>query len=153
MYSRAEASRIKQNFWTAFGRYLSPHQSSEGLKINWVNYHTGYRHVYFRMEAGREKATIAIMLTQPDELLRRLFYDKLQSFRSFLSGALGEDWRWEADLEDESGRTVSRISAELSGVSIYRESDWPAIISFFKPRIIALDEVWNTIKDGFEELR
>jgi hypothetical protein len=31
------------------------------------------------------------------------------------------------------------------------EGDWPAIISFLKPRIIALDEFWENVKPGFED--
>ncbi|MCD6069090.1 MAG: hypothetical protein K0S33_3916 [Bacteroidetes bacterium] len=153
MYSRAETAQLKQGFWTAFGRYLSLFPNSEGQKINWVNYHTGYKDVYFRMEAGPKKASVAIELTHSDELLRGLYYEKLESCRLLLFNALEEKWSWEPDTLDESGKTISRVYTELPGVSIYNQSDWPAIISFLKPRIIALDIFWNEVKDLFEELR
>jgi hypothetical protein len=44
---------------------------------------------------------------------------------------------------------VSRIYTAAEGVNIYRKEDWPAIISFFKPRIIALDAFWTEVKEGF----
>lgn len=153
MYSRAETTLIKQAFWTAFGRYLSPHPNSEGRKINWVNYHTGFKYVYFRMEADQKKASISIQLTHPDQLLRELFYEKLESFRPFLADALGEEWNWEREAGDGSGKVISKLSATLRDVNVYDQNHWPAIISFFKPRIIALDEFWNDVKDAFEELR
>lgn len=151
MYSRAEASHIKQSFWTAFGRYLSPLPNSEGLKINWVNYHTGYKHFYFRMEADQKNAYIAITLNHPDEQLRNQFFDKLEQLHSYLSDTLGEEWHWQRVASDEQGRGYSRIYMELNNVSIYNQSDWPAIISFFKPRIMGLDSFWNDVKDAFEE--
>src|SRR3954466_15728109 len=100
MYSKAEASQLKQEFWIAFGRYLSLHLNSEGLKINWVNYHTGYKHVYFRMEADQQQASISIELTHPDKLMRELYYDRLTDFRTLITNVLGEEWIWEAATRD-----------------------------------------------------
>ena len=153
MYSKAEATQLKQEFWIAFGRYISLHPNSEGQKINWVNYHTGYKHVYFRMEAAQKQASISIQLTHPDSLMRELYFDKFKSFRSMIHSALNEEWAWEQETQDEHGKTISKIYTEIKGVNIYDKTSWPEIISFFKPRIIALDEVWNEIKDAFEDLR
>jgi hypothetical protein len=152
MYSRAESTQIREAFWTAFGRYLSPHLNSEGEKINWVNYHTGYKHLYFRMEADGKSAVISIQITHPDPLMRELFFDKFKSFETIFRQHLEEEWEWAANAVDGQ-KTIAAISRKLDGVSIYKQEDWPQIISFFKPRIIALDEFWNMVKDAFEELR
>jgi len=45
---------------------------------------------------------------------------------------------------------VSTIRTTLPGVNIFKTDDWPRIISFFKPRIIALDAFWDLVRDGFE---
>lgn len=153
MYSRSEAAQLKQEFWIAFGKYIALHFNSEGRRINWVNYHTGYKYVYFRMEAGKESASISIQLTDPDALMRELYYDKFLSFKTIINNALKEEWIWEPEYIDEHGKTISKIYKEIKGVSVYDKTTWPEIISFLKPRIIVLDEVWNDIKDGFEDLR
>jgi hypothetical protein len=153
MYSRAEASQIKHSFWTTFGRYMAVHPNSEGAEINWVNYHTGYKHVYFRMDADQTKASISIELHHPDELLRELFYEKLESFKSMLHDILAEEWSWKRETRDEYGKIISVISSEIQQVNVYDRDSWPQIISFLKPRIMALDEFWNNVKDAFEELR
>jgi hypothetical protein len=41
----------------------------------------------------------------------------------------------------------------MEGVSIFNKEDWPKLISFFKPRIVALDEFWNMVKYSFESLK
>jgi hypothetical protein len=153
MYSRTEAAQLKHEFWIAFGRYMSLHLSSEGEEINWVNYHTGYKHVYFRMEAGKKSASISIQFAHPDALMRELYYDKLTSFRSIIHNGLNEEWIWEKEIEDEHGRIISKIYKEIQGVNVYDKNTWPEIISFLKQRILSLDEIWNEIKDVFEELR
>ncbi|TVP42967.1 MAG: DUF4268 domain-containing protein, partial [Mongoliibacter sp.] len=38
----------------------------------------------------------------------------------------------------------------LADVNVMEKDDWPAIISFLKPRIIALDAFWSNIKPAFE---
>jgi hypothetical protein len=63
---------------------------------------------------------------------------------------MNEQWEWEALVADENGKTVSRIYKELGGVNIFNKTDWPALISFFKPRLIAFDEFWSLVKPGFE---
>jgi len=153
MYSRSQTAQLKHEFWIAFGRYISLHHNSEGEKVNWVNYHTGYKDLYFRMEAGKNSASISIQLTHPDSLMRELYYDKFLSFRTIMHKALNEEWIWEMENADEHGKITSKIFMEKKGVSVYDKATWPEIISFLKPRVIALDEVWNEIKDAFEDLR
>ena len=64
---------------------------------------------------------------------------------------LQEEWQWQLKLPGENNKTISRISKTLSPANIYRKEDWPLIISFFKPRIIALDLFWNAVKYSFEK--
>jgi hypothetical protein len=153
MYSHSEASLLKQEFWIAFGKYISLHRNSEGQRINWVNYHTGHKYMYFRMEAGKESASISIQLTHKDTLMRELYFDKFLSFKTIIHDSLNEEWTWESESTDEHGKVISKIYKEIKGVNIFDKSTWPEIISFLKPGIIELDEVWNNIKDAFEDLR
>lgn len=153
MYTREEASRIKHAFWTTFGKYIALHPSSEGLKINWVNYHTGFKHVYFRMKADTRKASIAIELTHPDTEIQEMFFDKFRDLKIVLEGILQEEWTWDLHTLDEFGKTISRIYKETAPVNVMDQVQWPRIISFLKPRIIALDEFWNIAKESFEELK
>lgn len=153
MYSKQEASQLRQEFWTAFGQYLLPLLSSEGEKVNWINYKTGEKGIHFRMEADNKKASIAIELSHKDEDIRHLYFEQFLQLKAILSQALEEEWIWARETTDAYGKPVSRIYKELTGVNIFNKQDWPAIISFLKPRIIALDDFWNTVKYGFEALR
>lgn len=91
MYSREQVSLLKQEFWTIFGQYLAPVLSSEGLKVNWINYRTGLKHVYFRMDADKRKASIAIEITHPDIGIQELFYEQFEEFKSLLNSYLKEE--------------------------------------------------------------
>ena len=152
MFSREEASRIKEEFWTAFGRYMSPVLSAEGMKINWVNYHTRLKDVYFRMNAGKKSATISISLEHRDPGIQELYFQQFLEFKNILHTTLGEEWEWELHIIDD-GKVISKISKSVSGVSVFNKDQWPDLISFFKPRIIALDRFWEDAKYGFEGLK
>ncbi len=149
MYSRQEAARLRESFWTSLGLYMAPVPSAEGIKINWVNYKTGVKDLYFKMQAENGCARIAIVLTHFNEERRKEFFRQLLQVKHLLRNALQEDWQWEPQIQDENGKTVSHIYTLLNGVHIFRKEDWPAMISFFKPRMMALDVFWTEVKEGF----
>jgi len=74
MYSKDEASQIKQAFWTTFGQYIAPQLSADGMKVNWVNYKTGIKYLYFKMDADKSLATIGISITHPDPGIQEIFF-------------------------------------------------------------------------------
>ena len=153
MYSKQEASQLRQEFWTAFGQYMNPILSAEGEKINWINYKTGEKNISFRMHADNKKAIIAIELNHKDIDIQQIYFEQFLQFKNLFDGALQEEWNWQLHTYDEHGKTISRIFKEKTGVSIFQKSDWPELISFFKPRIIALDTFWSSVKYAFESLR
>lgn len=130
---------------------MRPLPNAGGELINWVNYKTGIRHIYFRMDADHKRASIGIEIRHKDPLKQSDYFHQLSRSRNILHELLGEEWQWQASVADEDGRPISRIYTSLENVSIFNQEDWPAIISFLKPRLIALDEYWNLVKAGFTE--
>ena len=153
MYSRQEAAQLRQEFWTAFGQYMAPVLSSEGERVNWVNYKTGEKNIAFRMEAGKHKNWIGMEFSHKDPGIRQLYFDQLAQFKNLLIEETGEEWRWEPNITDDHGRTTSRVFIELNEGSIFQKEDWPLLISFFKQRIMSLDAFWNQVKYAFDSLR
>ncbi|MBF9254591.1 DUF4268 domain-containing protein [Pontibacter sp. 172403-2] len=152
MYTREQASQLRQAFWTTFGQYIAPLLSAEGLKTNWLNYRTGVKYVNFRMHAGKNTASIAIELTHPDIELQQLFFEQFEELRNVLHSCLGEEWEWLLHVTNDEGRVISKIYKEIAAVNVFDRNDWPALISFFKPRIIALDAFWSDARYTFEAL-
>jgi hypothetical protein len=103
------------------------------------------------MKAEREFASIGIELGHSDVELQELFFDQFKAMKNLLKGSIGEEWDWKLHEQNELGQTVTKIEIILPGVNVLDREDWPKIISFLKPRIIALDEFWDNVKPGFEE--
>ncbi|RYY37489.1 MAG: DUF4268 domain-containing protein [Sphingobacteriaceae bacterium] len=150
MFSKDEASHIRRSFWTAFGQYMSPISSADGLKVNWINYRTGIKHLYFKLITSNRSATIAIEYTHYDAGIRALFWEQMESFKTLFTNQMGEEWLWEPNYTDDYGKTYCRISTSLQGASMFNRNDWPQLISFFKSHIIVLDDFWSTAQYSFE---
>ncbi len=153
MYTKEQASQLRQAFWTAFGQYMAPLPSAEGLKVNWSNYKTGIKHVYFRMYADNKQAWIGIEISHPDRDIQELFYEQFTELKQMLYSYLEEEWEWSLHTADEYGKTISRIYKEIQPINVFNQDDWPQLISFFKPRMLALDAFWTDAKYSFDSLK
>ena len=150
MYNKQEATLLRKKFWTKFGQYMQPLPGEAGKPVNWLNYKTGIRHLYFRMDADNNQATIAIEMRHDDLLLQQYYFEKFREHEIMFKSMMNESWEWKLLTIDEDGKQVTRISAVLKGVNVFNTTDWPLIISFLKPRMIALDTFWALVKDRFE---
>ncbi len=152
MYSKDEAARLRQQFWISFGQYMKPVPSASGSTVNWTNYRTGVKNIHFKMDVDTKKAAISIQLSHGDSGIRYLFYEQLQEFKLMFSNTMNEEWEWDQDTANDFNKNISQVSIELKGFNIYNQQHWPDLITFFKPRIIALDEFWDHVKPVFESL-
>ncbi len=153
MFKRQEASHLREEFWTTFGRYMSPVPSAEGMKINWINYKTSLRDVHFRLDVNQKSAVISISIEHHDGDIRELYFQQFEELKTLLHATLQEEWEWQADTGLAEDRIISRIYKELTDVSVFNRDQWPELISFFKPRIMALDRFWEDAKYSFDSLR
>ena len=143
MYTKQEISRQKQAFWTAFGQYMKPVLSADGEKISWLNYKTGNKHITLKMDVDRDRAILSVVITDADPAL----VDRLFQMKPNFEESLGEqDWIWQRHA------STSTVYKELPGVNIFRREDWPAIISFLKPRLISLDAWWSMARYQFQNI-
>ncbi len=148
MYSKEQNAKLKTQFWTSFGLYMKPVPGASGIPVNWINYKTGIRHIHFKMDADNTSASIAIEISHPQKQQRLHYYNQFISLKKVLASKT-YNWQWNETVLTNH-KTISSISHQLNGVNILNQSDWPAMISFLKTGIIALDIFWDKVKDGFE---
>ena len=150
MYKREEVKRLKEEFWTTFGQYMSVVLSADFERVNWVNYKTGVKHLYFRMDVTNKSAYISIEITHPDEGMRQLMFAQFVELKKIVADIVQEEWEWDELYYDAYDRPIARIGLNIEKVSVFNKDNWPTLISFFKPRMIALDEYWSLVKDKFD---
>jgi hypothetical protein len=150
MYSK-EVSQTREAFWTRFGQYMSPVLSAEGAKFNWINYKTGQKIISFKMRADKHKGRISIQISHKELSVQQVYFEQFQALNKILHAHLGEQWTWNFRETDVYGKLSCSIFKVSQPLNLYKKEDWPGLISFFKPRIIALDAFWSEARYGFEE--
>jgi hypothetical protein len=152
VYTKEEASFVRQKFWTTYGKYMRPVPSADGEKVNWINYKTGIKGISFKLNADNNNATVAIEISLTETNLQQQYFDIFDNFKNQFVTIAGVDWKMDKYFVLEHGKEISMIFVDLKNVNIYKESDWPTIIAFLKQNIIALDIFWNEYKVAFELL-
>lgn len=102
------------------------------------------------MDADKESAYIGIEISHPDIDIHQRLFNQLKLMLDMLENETGEEWEWSEAETIDTGKTISRVYQQIDGVNIFRQEQWPDIISFLKPRIIALDIFWTDAKEIFE---
>ena len=81
MFSKEEATQLRKEFWTSFGK---------SFPRKWLLYNTKIKGVSFKFVADRKKALVCLDIENPDELTNLLYYDQLISLKSLLEKELPE---------------------------------------------------------------
>ncbi|PQL94706.1 DUF4268 domain-containing protein [Apibacter adventoris] len=149
MYSKEEAYQRKKRFWISFGQYMSLQPSNRGAKVNWLNYKTGIKDLYFRIKVNNHSASVFIEISSKDTKIQQKIYEKFEMFQDILTTYLHEKWIWNFGVYDEQGKIISTIGITKENISIFRETDWGEIISFCKENLLALDNFWSNYKEAF----
>ena len=133
MYTKEQISKQRKKFWTIVGQYMKPVPGAGSEKVNWLNYKTGIRNVFFRMDADQYKANIAIEIRHIHHEERMHYFNQFVALKNLLQQTTPYEWLWQPQVTDENGQSISSISQVLNNVNVLNEADWPAFIAFLKP--------------------
>jgi Domain of unknown function (DUF4268) len=153
MYTKEEASVVRQKFWTSFGKYMQPVPSATGEDVHWINYKTGIKGIAFKLNADNNKVIVAIEISLSNIELQNQYFDVFKTNEESFIKFAGVNWTFEKLYTNEYGKSFSNIYTELNQINIFRETDWPSMISFLKQNIISLDAFWAEYKVAFEMLQ
>lgn len=151
MISTREKALIMERFWVSLGKYLAPLPSASGAKVNWVNYKTGIKNIQFIMVFEGDVVRFMIRIGGSDDAVRSGLFHQFQKLSNSLEECTSGDWKWEENGRDDFDKTHAVISKMVADVSVYRQEDWPQIISFYKYNILGLDKFWSQWAPAFED--
>lgn len=152
MYSKEEVRLLKTEFWTSFGKYMKKYNTIYHNKVNWVNYNTKVKDVYFRLTADKKRATFAIELQHKDAGIRELFYEQFTELKTVLNDSFENQLTWDAVAFNDFGVEISTIGCELENISIYNKDTWKNIFLFFEKNLINAHDFWLDFNEVFEQL-
>ena len=143
MYSKEEALRIKKDFWIAF---------AVAYPRKWLLYDTKIKDVTFKFFVDNKKAQVLLDIEPKDEEKRKIYYEKIESLKTILH----EDYLPEAIFERnfylESGKVISRIWVEKTGVSLNNKNNWESIFDFFNETMSQFEYFFYENEDYIKDL-
>ena len=129
MYGKEEAYELRKLFWTSFGKFMKRHKSADFTKVNWMNYKTGVKDLYFRLEADKKTAKICVDLQMPDADIREIYFAQFKEVRSVFHDLTGIEWDWSENYINEYNITLNRLSISIEKVNMYNKDSWQTIFN------------------------
>lgn len=143
MYSKEESIKIKKEFWTNF---------AEAYPRKWILYDTKIKDFSFKFFVDNKKAQVLIDIEPKDEEKRKIYFEKIESLKTILI----EDYISEVVLERnyhlETGKIISRIWVEKTGISLNNKSNWQDIFDFFYENMDAFERFFYENQDYIKDL-
>ena len=153
MYDKDTVKHTKTVFYTSFGRYMGKHKSVHGNKVKWINYNTGIKHLYIRLEADKKCARVCIDLQHKDDDIRELFYEQFLALKTAFHENMKNEWIWLEKHYNETGHEQSRIYIELIDINIFDKSTWKKAFKFYENYLLKFDSFWVEFKDLFLQMQ
>ena len=142
MFSREESKKLRQEFWTSFGKEF-PHK--------WLLYNTRMKEIQLKFTFDRKVAQVSLDIDDDDELIRSYYFEKLQSLKKVLLAEYLPKAFLEENYELPEGKIISRVYTELPGVSIHNKKDWPLVKEFLAENMFKLEEFFEDFKDYIKD--
>ena len=121
MFSKEEAKKFRQEFWTTFG---------QEYPRKWLLYNTKIKELTLKFTVTSKFAQVGIEIESNDEFYKEYYYDKLWSLENILKTEFIPEIILDANYITESGKQVGCAYIRMNNVSIYNRNDWSAIFDF-----------------------
>lgn len=153
MYSKEEKKELKVGFWTELNDKLTETGKAKGRNLEWMNYPTNIKRLFFRMEADETSARICIDLQFVSKGIREIYYLQFQELENKLKETFTTDVKFVPDYEHWNGKTISRIYCELNDVNVNNTEDWKKTHDFLTENFLNLDTFWEEFNAIFYALK
>lgn len=143
MFSKEEALQIKKDFWIAF---------AEEYPRKWLLYNTKIKDVTFKFYVDNKKAQVLLDIEPKDDEKRKIYYEKVESLKTILLEDYLDDVIFERNFYLETGKVISRVWVEKTGISINNKNTWPEIFDFFAEKMEAFERFFYENEDYIKDL-
>lgn len=138
MFSKEESKRLRQEFWTSFGKEFPR---------KWILYNTKIKEIQLKFTFTRKYAQVSLDVTDPDDLIRAYYFEKLQSLQKILNSEYLPEIIYDENYELPEGKIISRIYVQIENVSIHNKKDWPLVKEFLARNMMLLEEFFIDFVD------
>jgi len=141
MFSREESKKIRQEFWTQFGKQ-SPKK--------WLLYNTGIKEINLKFHFDNKLASVAFVIDTEDEISKPYYFEKFISLKTLLQHEIDQDLIFNEHHETEIGKIVAQVYLQKEGVSIHNKNTWKEVFGFFNQTMPKFEAFFLEYKEFIE---
>lgn len=138
MYSRAEAKKLREDFWISFGK---------SFPRKWVLYDTKIKDFSFKFYFDTKKAIVSLDVEGNVLSNRELYYEKLISLKSILLEEYLPDAIFESSYILDNHKEISRVYVKKEDVNIHNKDTWREVMEFLYEKMSKFEEFWFEYED------
>lgn len=147
MLSKEDRKQLNIDFWDQFKTEMKQMRSSNGKKINWINYPTDVKNTYLRVVIESNSVSLCFDIQFKDQGVQSIVWEQLTELSKVLESEMSHPTLWEEYKITPEGLNIGRISWNLSDVNYYDRTQWDSIIEFLKQRMIEFDRFYQEFKE------
>jgi len=147
MLSKEELKEKNSSFWNEFRKTMNKETSSTGRQINWINYPTGVKDIYIRMEVDSKGAALCFDIQPKSDGIRQILWEQMTELKAIMESEMGIKADWNEESHFWNDRLISRIKWEDKSLNYFNEEDIPKIIDFLKDKLKRFDKFYQEYKD------
>lgn len=152
MYSKEEKKQLIIDFWSELNETLTYKGKKIGRNLDWMNYPTKIKGLYFRMEFNDKEARLCIDLQFTNDGVREVFFEQFEEFKKAFHQKINKSF-WEKNYEHSNGKTISRIYFKIDNVDIEDKNTWETAKDFLSESFLKLDAFWQEFNEVFYALK
>ena len=139
MFSKAESAKIRQEFWTSFGK---------SFPRKWILYNTKIKGLSFKFYADTKKAFVVLDLEHREETFNEVLYEQLLSLRSILTDEYLPSVIFDDHYTLENGKIIRRIYViHEEKFSIHNKNTWRSCFEFFNEHMTKFEAFFLEFED------
>jgi hypothetical protein len=141
MFSREASKKLRQEFWTSFGK---------SYPRKWVLYNTRIKGLFFKFHFNTRRTMVSLDIEDHNLENRIELWIKLQALKAiilsdYLPGAIFEETYYL-----ENGKEISRIYVLKENVSIHDKATWHDTMKFLNEHMAAFEDFFQEYKEVIE---
>ena len=139
MFSREESAKMRQEFWTSFGK---------SFPRKWILYQSKIKGLSFKFNFDTKKAMVLMEIEGSLEH-RIKYFEKMQSLQDILERDFLSNVVYAESYELDNGKEVSCIFVEKKGVCIHNRETWREAMLFLNENMSKIEDFWIEYEDFF----
>ena len=143
MFSKAEALKIKKEFWTEF---------AHAYPRKWLLYDTKIKDFSFKFYVDNKKAQVTLDIEPRDEEKRKIYFEKIESLKTIFLEEYLPEAIFDRHFHLETGKIISKVWVEKTGISLFNKNTWPEIFDFFNENMDKFERFFYEYQDYISDL-